>query len=92
MFDINKFKRVANKDLRYKRQIKRVLNLGLEIDCIEKAVESAVDNLLHNRTRSFVIYGEPQSGKTEMMIALTARLLDEGNRIIVVLLNDSLVL
>ena len=36
-----------------------------------------------------MIYGEPQSGKTEMMIALTARLLDEGARIIVVLMNDS---
>jgi hypothetical protein len=44
---------------------------------------------LKNGQRSFVIYGEPQSGKTEMMIALTAKLLDEGYKIIVALLNDS---
>ena len=36
-----------------------------------------------------VIYGEPQSGKTEMMICLTAKLLDEGHRLIVHLMNDS---
>ncbi|MGY4316690.1 hypothetical protein [Bradyrhizobium sp. JR3.5] len=40
-------------------------------------------------TSSFVIYGEPQSGKTEMMICLTAKLLDDGNRVIIHLLNDS---
>jgi len=38
---------------------------------------------------SLVIYGEPQSGKTEMMICLTAKLLDEGHSIIVHLMNDS---
>jgi hypothetical protein len=36
-----------------------------------------------------VIYGEPQSGKTEMMICLTAKLLDEGFEFILHLLNDS---
>ncbi len=49
----------------------------------------AADNIRQGLTRSFVIYGEPQSGKTEMMIALTARLLDDGHKIIVHLLNDS---
>ena len=36
-----------------------------------------------------MIYGEPQSGKTEMMICLTAKLLDEGHSTIVHLMNDS---
>ena len=36
-----------------------------------------------------MIYGEPQSGKTEMMIALTAKLLDLGIKLVIVLLNDS---
>lgn len=36
-----------------------------------------------------MIYGEPQSGKTEMMICLTARLLDDGRNLILHLLNDS---
>jgi DNA replication protein DnaC len=31
--------------------------------------------------------GEPQSGKTELMIALTAKLLDKGNKTIIILLN-----
>ena len=53
--------------------------------CIEAAVSSAEDA----GTNSFVIYGEPQSGKTEMMICLTAKLLDDGYRIVIHLLNDS---
>jgi hypothetical protein len=36
-----------------------------------------------------VIYGEPQSGKTEMMICLTAKLIDAGFNVVVHLLNDS---
>jgi hypothetical protein len=36
-----------------------------------------------------VIFGEPQSGKTEMMIALNAKLLDQGYPIIINLLTDS---
>ncbi len=36
-----------------------------------------------------MIYGEPQSGKTEMMIALNARLLDEGCDVVINLLTDS---
>jgi DNA replication protein DnaC len=39
--------------------------------------------------RSFVIYGEPQSGKTEMMICLTAKLIDAGFGVVIHLLNDS---
>ncbi len=36
-----------------------------------------------------MIFGEPQSGKTEMMICLTAKLLDDGHKLIIHLLNDS---
>ena len=56
---------------------------------IEKAIESAFQNLRDKGSRSLVVFGEPQSGKTEMMIALNARLLDEGYSIIVNLLTDS---
>ncbi|HUP60740.1 MAG TPA: Z1 domain-containing protein [Thermoanaerobaculia bacterium] len=55
---------------------------------IQATVEAAAGNL-NSGKRSFVIYGEPQSGKTEMMVCLTARLLDEGRDVIVVLVNDS---
>ena len=88
-FDINDFKNPVRKSSRYERQLKRVLDSGKQVDCIEKAVTGAIDNIKSYKSRSFVIYGEPQSGKTEMMIALTAKLLDEGHRIIIVLLNDN---
>ena len=37
-----------------------------------------------------MIFGEPQSGKTEMMIALNAKLIDEGAEVIINLLTDSI--
>ena len=59
------------------------------VECIEKAVSGAMENLSVEGRHSFVIYGEPQSGKTEMMICLTAKLFDEGYSFVVHLLNDS---
>lgn len=88
-FDINKFKIVAPKSARYARQLSRLRDDKKYTESIEKAVEGAIKNIHAQQSRSFVVYGEPQSGKTEMMICLTARLLDEGHKIIVVLLNDS---
>ena len=38
--------------------------------------------------KSFIIYGEPQSGKTNMMIALTAALIDSGKNLIVILTQN----
>jgi hypothetical protein len=73
----------------YERQLSRVVKLGQEVGSIEAAVRGAVQNLTTSHVRSFVIYGEPQSGKTEMMICLTAKLLDLGYGIVVHLLNDS---
>jgi hypothetical protein len=90
-FDINDFKSTAiqNKGFRYEKRIKELKNEGFYTDSIENAVTGAIENIHKHKTRSFVIYGEPQSGKTGMMIALTAKLLDEGHKIIVILLNDS---
>ena len=87
-FDINKFKNLENKTDQYERQIARIKGDGKDISCIEKAVNEAERNL-NDGINSFIIYGDPQSGKTEMMIALTAKLLDKGNKIIVVLINDN---
>ncbi len=39
--------------------------------------------------KSFVVYGEPQSGKTEFMIALSCKLMDEGYETVFVLMNDN---
>jgi hypothetical protein len=89
MFDINKFKAKPKKDARYSRLMERVRQSGHETQCIERAVDEAIRNVTSGQSISFVVYGEPQSGKTEMMIALTARLLDQGHQIVVILLNDN---
>ena len=88
-FDIGRFKRRSESSDQYERQLKRLTAVGNDVTSIEKAVRGAMLAMQQKKGRSFVIYGEPQSGKTEMMICLTAKLLDEGKSIIVHLLNDS---
>jgi hypothetical protein len=86
--DVSTLRAIANQRDRYQTQLNRIQALGKQTSCIETAVSSACDTL-GSGTTSFVIYGEPQSGKTEMMICLTAKLLDEGQRVVIHLLNDS---
>ena len=88
MFNLKNLKKDATNDNRYERRLAKVVEAGQEVERIKSVVENAVSNLDLGK-RSFVIYGEPQSGKTEMMIALTAKLLDLNYKIVVVLLNDS---
>lgn len=87
-FDVNRFRQdpVGGQ---YARQLRRLTDDGKSVTSVEQAVGDAVVNLRSPGRQSFVIYGEPQSGKTEMMICLTARLLDEGRPFILHLLNDS---
>lgn len=75
-------------DNQYAERITVLKNKGFYTNSIEETIEETIQNL--NNSNSFVIFGEPQSGKTEMMIALNARLLDEGHNIIVNLLTDSI--
>ena len=77
------------KDKRYDKRLAELKYCGQQVDHIKDVVEKSITNI-NNNNNSFVIYGEPQSGKTEMMIALTAKLLDEGHKIIIILLNDSI--
>lgn len=88
-FSLSVFKKSGPASDQYERQLHRLIKEGKEVNCIEKAVRDALKSLSGSGQRSFVIYGEPQSGKTEMMIALTARLLDDGRNFILHLLNDS---
>ena len=88
-FDINRFQNKTELTGQYERQLHRLTFEHKDVVCIEKAVRRAVENLRDKRCTPFVIYGEPQSGKTEMMICLTGKLLDEGYPIILHLLNDS---
>jgi hypothetical protein len=87
-FDIGRFAAKGNGSDQYERQLKRLTADGKEVVSIEEAVRGALRGL-QQQGRSFVIYGEPQSGKTEMMICLTGKLLDEGYPFILHLLNDS---
>jgi hypothetical protein len=87
-FDLESLKRQAEVGNRYEKRLSHLVTAGQEVERIKGVAGTAIDNI-HAGQKSFVIYGEPQSGKTEMMIALTAKLLDEGHKIIVVLLNDS---
>lgn len=87
-FNLKNLKEETINDNRYKRRLAQLTADNKEVGRIKKVIDSSIENIANGRN-SFVIYGEPQSGKTEMMIALTARLLDEGLKIIVVLLNDS---
>lgn len=89
IFDLSRFTSGDQPSNQYQRQLQRLRDVGNSTECIEQAVQGALKNLSGPNQSSFVIYGEPQSGKTEMMICLTAKLLDEGYRFIVHLLNDS---
>ncbi len=87
MFDINKFRNIQTANNRYDRRIKALKSEGKDVKCIEKSVADVLSNISAGIT-SFVIYGDPQSGKTEMMVALTAKLLDSGYKIVVILIKD----
>lgn len=89
VFDIKRFSSATFLSGQYEKQLKRLIDAGKEVQCIELAVRGALKNLAGGERQSFVVYGEPQSGKTEMMICLTAKLLDEGRSFVLHLLNDS---
>lgn len=88
MFNLKELKKETTFNNRYERRLAKLVSNGQEVARIKSVVENAVLNIKGSQ-KSFVIYGEPQSGKTEMMIALTSKLLDEGFKVIVALLNDS---
>jgi len=83
---------IDNNRSEYKLQLDRIRKQNKSTEAIEKTVEIAMRNVLNveNPTNSFVIYGEPQSGKTEMMICLTSKLIDCGFTKIIILVNDSI--
>ncbi len=58
-----------------------------DISLIDKPIKKILNNI-RSGTKSFVVYGEPQSGKTETMIALCCKLFDEGFNTIFVLMHD----
>lgn len=89
IFDPSRFRVREPPRGQFDLQLARLRRDGKQTDCIEQAVAGALQSLSTDNRASFVIYGEPQSGKTEMMICLTAKLLDDGRLFILHLLNDS---
>jgi hypothetical protein len=74
----------------YKDRIEFLKSNRYDTSAIERTIEKTIKSFQSTDNKSFVIFGEPQSGKTEMMIALNAKLLDLGCNIIINLLNDSI--
>lgn len=72
----------------YPRRIEFLKNLGRDTSLIQNGIADTL-HALESGSRSFVIYGEPQSGKTEFMIALVCKLIDEGFQTIFILMNDN---
>lgn len=76
----------------FKQYDSRIFSLkahGMDTSSIEGTVEATLESLDYGDNGSFVIFGEPQSGKTEMMIALNAKLVDTGCEVIINLVTDS---
>lgn len=75
----------------YENRIEALRKKGMCTQSIENTVEKTIENIKRSGGRSFVIFGEPQCGKTEMMIALNARILDEQPSCVIInLLTDSI--
>lgn len=88
MFDISKYINEQNPKNRYKIQLDRLDSKGINTERFQKVIDKGIKNITEG-IRSFCIYGDPQSGKTEMMIVLTAKLLDAGHKIVIILINDN---
>lgn len=78
----------SSKEPCYERRLTKLRSWGRDTKLIEEGMASVL-RALESRSRSFVVYGEPQSGKTEFMIALSCKLLDQGYETIFVLMNDN---
>lgn len=72
----------------YEPRLQTLRQRGIDPSLIEKGMADVL-RTLREETRSFVVYGEPQSGKTEFMIALTCKLIDEGYESIFIIMNDN---
>ena len=80
-------KRARNRKA-YEHRIEYLANQEWETDIIKEGVDDVISEL-NKGNKSIVVYGEPQSGKTEFMIALVCYLLDEGRKSIFLIMNDN---
>ena len=86
-FDFDKIIKSSERG-RYEKRISHLEDVEKkETKHIIETVQNAMGNIKKGK-KSFIIYGEPQSGKTEMMLALTCKLLDEGHKVIIHLVTN----
>ena len=72
----------------YEARIERLQQMGRDPSLIQQGIADVL-RVMEQGSKSFVVYGEPQSGKTEFMIALVCKLLDMGRQTIFVVMNDN---
>lgn len=63
-FNLDSLRDSAVADNRYERRLALLTAEGKDTERIKHVVDSAIENIASGH-RSFVIYGEPQSGKTD---------------------------
>lgn len=78
----------SNRESAFNSRMHYLNSIGRDTSIIQDGIKKISENLLKG-AKSLVVYGEPQSGKTEFMIALVCRLLDEGQKTIFVIMNDN---
>ena len=86
--DFKDFYKKRSRNEAYPRRIEALKKLNRETEHLERGI-SETEQTLKENYKSFVVYGEPQSGKTEFMIALACKLLDLNYRTIFVVMNDN---
>lgn len=67
-FDVKTILAGAKLPKQYEKQLARIKAEGNDTSMIEEAVAGVLTNIPKAAGKSLVIYGEPQSGKTELMI------------------------
>jgi hypothetical protein len=77
-----------NNESCYMQRLAGLKSRGRDTTLIEKGMSDTIQTL-ESGAKSFVIYGEPQSGKTEFMIALVCKLIDMGKKTIFIVMNDN---
>ena len=72
---LNRLESAQNNAQCYEDRIARLKQMGRDPSLIQRGIADVL-RVLEQGSRSFVVYGEPQSGKTEFMIALVCKLLE----------------
>jgi Z1 domain/Type III restriction enzyme, res subunit len=78
----------SNQHSCYPSRLETLETWGRDTSLISNGIADCL-RTIESGTRSFVVYGEPQSGKTEFMIALVCKLVDLGKKTVFIIMNDN---